>query len=225
MNCFRFTAFISIILFSGCTHNTGIIELKGKVLDEDTKVEIPGRNIIVQALVKNDIKYVPGYVGEFFTDPSGSFAYTLKKVKNVYVYDFCIVGDSVYASSTIKLDLAELYRDGKSLTFYLIRLADLTIKTESKSKTLESKTIYLEWESNGINGEMLYPYKVENYGINFDKRLRWIGEDVRSVVRTKVYADKKTIVSWKLFRNGEYKEITDTIYCKRDASNSVQLEY
>jgi hypothetical protein len=217
--------FVFVLLLSGCTDNTGIIQLKGIVMDEDTKDSIPGRNIIVQALVKNDMKFIPGYAGEFSTDSSGCFAYDLKKVKNVYLYDFCIVGDSDYASSNVKLDLAELNRDGGSLTFCLIRLADLTIKTESKNKTLESKTIYLEWESNGIKGEMLYPYKIENCGINFDKRLRWIGEDVQSVVRTKVYADKRTVIRWQLFTNGEYKEIMDTIYCKRDASNCVHLEY
>jgi hypothetical protein len=227
MKCLRSIAFVYGILLSACTDNAGFIELKGKLLEDDTKVGIPRRNIIVQALIKDDIKFIPGYAGEFFTDSSGCFTYTLKKVKNVYLYDFCIVGDSVYACSNVKLGLTELNRDAKILTFYLNRLADLTIKTERKNKSKASafETLYLEWESNGIIGEMLYPYKIENYGINFDKRLIWIGDDVRFVIRTKVYADKRTIVRWKLFSNGEYKEITDTIYCKRDASNSVNLVY
>lgn len=203
----------------------GILELKGKALDEKTHVAIPNRKIIVHALVKSDDEYIPTYSGEFFTDSLGNFSYSLRKVKTVYLYDFGIVGDTAYAFSNVKLGLTELNRDGKFLSFNLCKLADLTIKIDRKSKTSFRDTLFISWESDGINGEILYPYKIENYGITSDMALRLIGGDVKSVIKTKVFADRKTIVYLDLFRNGRPKEITDTIFCKRNVANILYFKY
>ena len=225
MRYIGYIVLISGIMLSGCINTEGILDLKGKVLDENTKVAIAGRKIIVQALVYNDTKYLPVYAGEFSSDDTGSFAYSLKKVKNVSLYDFYFVGDSAYAFSNQQIGLVELDNYGKFLSFYLNKLADFTIKIDRKSKTPLSDTLYVSWESNGIDGEILYPYKIENYGITSNLTRRWIGGNVKSVIKTKVYADKKTVVSWTLFRNGRPREMTDTIFCKREGNNSVYFKY
>jgi hypothetical protein len=220
-----FIAFVSGIILSGCNYTEGILELKGKVLDETTKAIIPYRKIIVQALEKNDTKFITSVAGEFSTDSSGGFAYSLKKVKNVYLYNFCIVGDSAYAFSNNKLGLTELNTYGKFLTFHLGKLADFTIKLERKSKTPFRDTLYVSWTSNGIDGEILYPCKIENYGNTTNTGFRWIGGEIKSEIKTKVFADKKTTVIWSLFRNGKFKEVADTIFCKRDGFTSVYFKY
>jgi hypothetical protein len=145
MRYIRSIAFVSGIIFSGCMDSGGIFELKGKAFDENTKVIIPNRKIIVQSLVKNDDKFISSYAGEFSTDSSGSFAYFLKKVKNVYLYDFCVVGDSAYAFSNNKLGLNELNRYGMFLSFYLRKLSDLTLKIDRKSKTSFCDTLFVSW--------------------------------------------------------------------------------
>jgi hypothetical protein len=222
---FCYKVFVSCILLSGCMYTEGILEIKGKVLEENTNIAIPNRKIIIQGLVKDDNKFKSSYVGEFFTDSSGYFEYTLKKIKYMYLYDFCIIGDSIYAYSNTKLRTLELNSDSKFLTFYVSKLTDLTIKIYRKSKTSFCDTLYVSWESNGISDEILYPYKIENYGVNSNKRLRFIGGDIHASIKTKVFADKKTIIYWRLFRNGKYKEITDTILCSRDINNSICLKY
>jgi hypothetical protein len=225
MKYFSLIAFVTVILFMGCENPEGILELKGKVLDENTKATIPRREIIVQALVQSDNKLIPVNTGQFFTDSSGCFAYTLRKVKNVWLYNFCLVGDTAYAFSTNKLGMTELKRDGEFLTFYLNRLTDFTITVDRKSKTPARDTLYVSWESNGIDGKILYPYKIENYGDAQDRLFIWIGGNIKSAIKTKAIADKKTIVCWKLFRNGKRKEITDTIFCMREVTNNVNFRY
>jgi hypothetical protein len=225
MKYIHFIAFVAGIILLGCNGTEGVLELKGKVLDKNTKIPIPDRKIIVQALVQNDIKDIASYAGEFLTDNSGSFAYTLKKVKNVAFYDFCVVGDSAYASSNTKLGLTDLNTNSKTLSFFVDKLADLTIKFERISKTPFRDTLFVSWASNGFEGKNLYPYKIENYGTASNLGFRWVGGDVKSAIRTKVFADKKTTVNWSLFRNGKLKEITDTIYCTNNGTNSVFFKY
>ena len=225
MKKFNFLTFITIILFMGCTDNEGILELKGKVLDENTKAPIPRREIFVQALIESNDKLIPVNAGQFITDSTGCFEYTLKKVKDSGLYNFCLAGDSAYAFSSNKLGMAELKKYGKFLTFYLNKLTDLTMTINKKSKTPKVDILYVSWVSNGINGKILYPYKIENYGIPPEIGPAWIGGNVSSVIKTKTYADKKTIISWKLYRNQGRKEITDTIFCKRDVTNYVNFEY
>ena len=72
-------------------------------------------------------------------------------------------------------------------------------------------TLTVTWETNGIDGQTLYPFKIENYRINSENGLKWIGGDVKSAIKTKVYADKNTIVHWELTRNAKRKDIVDTI--------------
>jgi len=213
------------IILTGCSHPEGVIELKGTVCDEKTKAAIPNRQIIVHSIVKNDIKFTSGYAGEFSTDSSGNFSYSLRKAKDVWLYDFCIVGDSSYAYSSNRLGLTELKSYGKFLSFNMSKLADLTIKFEKKNKTLIYDTLYVSWSSNGVEGDLLYPYKIDNYGNCQNVGFRWIGGEVNSGIKTKAYAGKKTTITWTLFRDGKLKEITDSIFCKRDGSNNVSFIY
>jgi hypothetical protein len=225
MKYFSFILFVTIVLFMGCNDTEGILEIKGKVLDENSKVTIPRRAIIIQALIQSDNKLEPVHAGQIYSDSSGCFTYTLRKVKNAGLYDFCLVGDSAYAFSSNKLGLTELKQYGKFLTFYLKKLTDFTITIERKSKTPVRDTLRVLWESNGIDGRFMYPYKIENYGIEPGIGFTWIGGDIKSAIITKAYADKNTIVSWELLRNGKKKEFTNTIFCIRDASNYVNFKY
>jgi len=225
MKKFGFITFISLLLFMRCADHEGKIEIKGKVLDENTKVTIPQRAIIVQALVKSDDKLIPVDAGQFRTDSSGCFSYRLMKVRNSYLYNFCLVGDSAYDFSINKLGMTELNRYSKFLTFYLNKLTDLTLTIERKSKSPLLDTLYVSWESNGEDGKVLYPYKIENYGVAPALEFIWVGGNIKSAIITKAYADKNTIICWKLYRNGKRKEITDTIFCKRDVFNCVNFKY
>jgi hypothetical protein len=217
-----FITYISGLIFTGCLNTEGTLEIKGKVVDEHTKMKIPGRNIIVQGLVKNEKELVPIEAGQFSTDSSGSFTYTVRKIKDAYYYNFCLVGDSSYSFMTRKFGLSELQQNAKYLFFSLNKLVDIRIR------------IYLSWESNGIDFKVLYPYKIENYRMqdNFSGLssysglgLVWIGENTNSTIRTRVFADKMTRIHWELVRNKERKEITDTITCKRDIINTVYFTY
>lgn len=225
MKYLRFNAFLSIILLIGCTDTEGILELKGKVLDKNTNVTISNRKVIIQALHKSDDEFISSFAGYFITDSSGSFAYPLKKVKNVYLYEFCVVGDTAYASLNNRLGLTELERDGMFLSFYLNKLADFCININRLSSMPIRDTLYVSWVSNGVDGKTLYPYEIGNYWTNSKQGLRWIGGDIKSVIKTKVFADKKTVVTWELFRDGKYKKIIDTIFCIRNAANIVSLKY
>lgn len=225
MKCICFIAFISGLFLSGCNDTIGIIELKGKVLDENTKVTVPNRRIFVQAMEKSGRTFVYRNAGEFYTDSSGCFAYRLKKVKNFCLYNFYVVGDSTYAFSNNKLGLTELKRDGKFLSLYVSKLVDFTIKINRISKTPFRDTLCVSWKSDGYYDETLYPFIIENHTINTNNSLLWIGGDINSTIKTKVFADKMTIVYWKLYRNGQFKEIIDTIFCKRDVVQRVCFTY
>ena len=218
-------SFIFIILLCGCNNTVGIIELKGKVLDDSTKAAIPNLSIMVEALYHSNSEYRNQYVCDFITDSSGSFAYTMKKVKNVSLYKFSIEGNPAYIESNKILGLSDLRRDGKFLSFQIKRIVDFTIKINRVSKTTFCDTLIVSWKTNGEDGKTFYPYEIENYRINSENGLIWIGGEVKSVIKTKVYADKNTIVHWELYRNGKHKDIIDTIFCMRSAANSVYLAY
>ena len=231
---FIFIAFASGVL-TGCDNvNTeGILEIKGKVLDEDKKTGIPRKNVIVQGLVssKNNNKLVPIEAGQFSTDSSGSFRYSLRKIKGVKHYNFCFVGDSDYLFTTNELNLFDIERNANFLFFFLSRLADLTVQLNRKSKTPVCDTLCLSWESDGVYFWFLCPYSVNNFGTNksfgpaSDMGLTWIGGNVNSTVNTKVFADRRTKLSWELYRNGKRQVFTDTITCKRDFANIVYFTY
>jgi hypothetical protein len=220
-----FFVFVICIPVFGCLNTEGTIEIKGKVLDENTRILIPRRTIIVEGLVGSYNKLIPVHAGQFSTDLSGCFTYTLRKVKDAYFYNFCLVGDSAYAFSINKLDLIEISKDGMFLSFYLRKLTDFAITIERKSKTPVRDTLYVSWVSDEADGKTLYQDQIENYGVPPDIRYRWIGGNVKSVIRTKTYADKKTIVCFELFRNGKKKEISETIFCIRDIPNYVNFKY
>jgi len=220
------------LLLLGCLNTEGTLEIKGKVIDEYTKMQIPRREIIIHGLVKNDKEYVPTYAGQFSTDCSGLFTYSLRKVKNAYFYNFYLVGDSNYSFMRKKFGLLELEQNAKYLSFSLSKLAELRIKIYRKSETPFCDTLYLSWESNGIDFRILYPYKIENYGIpnNFIgltsySGLEWIGDKTNSTIKTRVFAGKITKIHWELVRNKKRTEITDTIICKRDLTNIINFTY
>jgi hypothetical protein len=225
MKIIIYIAFVMGILFIGCVNTEGILKIKGKVIDEYTKAPIPWRDIIVQGLVVSNNSLVPIYAGYFSTDSSGCFTYSLRKVKDAYYYNFCLVGDSDYSFMTEKIALIPLERNAKYLSFSLSKLADFTILIFRQSNTPVCDTLYLSWKSNGVDGRTLYPYKINNYGLTSTLELRWIGGNVKSTIKTRAFADKRTTVRWVLFRNGKIKEIIDTITCKRDLVNEVYLKY
>jgi hypothetical protein len=225
MKYFGFIAFITIIIFGGCDGTVGTMEMKGKTLDENTKAAIPRRKIIIQALTKRDNNQTYEDVGQLISDSSGCFTYKLNKVKNAYLYNFYCVGDSTYASSTILLGLTELNKYGMFLSFSLCKLADLSITIYRKSQTPTCDTLYVSWESNGLEGKYLYPFKIENYGIKQDIELRWIGTKFKSVIKTKAFADKVTNIHYEIVRSRKRTEFTDTIICKRDVANYAYFKY
>lgn len=225
MRCIRFIIFFTVLLLSECSYTEGILELKGKVMDENTSVALPNRKVVVQALEKDQANFKSTYVGEFTTDSSGHFAYSLTKVKNIILYDFSVVGDSAYAFSSNKIDLNILNNYGKQLNFKVCRLADFAIKIERISKMPRCDTLFVSWKSDGLKGEIVYPYKIENVGFTSDVPLRFIGGHIKSVIKTKVYADKMTIVNWELFRNGKAEDFIDTIFCKGNDANSLNFKY
>lgn len=220
-----YIAFAVGILFLGCINTEGIIKVKGKVIDESTKEPIPRRVVIVQGLVADANNLTAIDAGQFSSDSTGCFTYTLMKVKDAYSYNFCFVGDSDYAFRIRKMALFPLERNAKELSFSLSKLADLTILILRESITPVQDTLIMSWKSDGIDGRTLYPYKINNYGLTSASDLKWIGGNVRSTVRTRAFADKMTTVRWVLFRNGRIIEITDTIICKREIVNKVYLKY
>lgn len=226
MKSISLIAFVSCIFLLGCSFTGGTLYLKGKIIDKSTGIAIANRRLIIITLVKNDGRFVPDkVVGHFISNSSGQFEYALKKTKNIYLYDFYFTGDSIYAPSHNRLGLTELHRDNKFLSFSFDKLTDFSIKIERTSKIPARDTLYISWRSNGKDGKALFPYKVENNGYALNSRLEWIGGKVKSVLKTKVYADKKTIVRFKLFREGRYTVIVDTIFCERDVDNHIHFKY
>jgi len=228
---FIFIAFASGVLV-GCVNTEGTLIIKGKVLDESTKTGIPLKNIIVQGLVNSDNKLIPIEAGQFSTDSSGCFTYSLRKIKDANNYNFCFVGDSENLFTTNKMTLFDLERNAKYLLFSLSKLVDLTIVLNRKSKTPVCDTLCLSWESDGVYFWFLYPYRINNFGRTNNSfghtsgtGLTWIGGNVNSTINTKVFADKMTKLSWELYRNGRRKKFTDTITCKRDFANFVNFTY
>jgi hypothetical protein len=222
----------SVILFCGCINTEGTLELKGKVIDEYTKVQIAGREIFVQGLVESNNKTVPADAGQFATDSSGCFSYSLSKIKDARYYKFSLAGDSDYAFRTRTLGLMELKQNAEFLVFPLSRLVDLTIIINRESKTPASDTLSLYWESDGVHGWVIYPYRINNYGktkrssvLTSDLELRWIGGHVNSAINAKVFEGKRTKLLWDLDRYGKRREFIDTITCRRNVKNVVYFTY
>jgi hypothetical protein len=236
------TLFIILIAFAlqvltGCFNSlrtAGTLKIAGKVFDENTKKGIPLKHVIIQGLVRsrNNNKLEPVEAGQFSTDSSGCFSYSLKKIKGVKNYNFCFVGDSDYLFTTREMTLFDLHSNPKFLWFSLSRLADITIQIMRNSKIPVGDTLSLSWESDGVYFWFLSPYSVNNFGKTEGSfapasgmGLTWIGRNVNSTVITKVFADKKTKISWELYRNGKRQVFIDTITCKRDFANTVNFMY
>jgi hypothetical protein len=224
--------FSAAILLTGCLNTEGILEIKGKVIDEYSKDQIPGRTIILQGLVKSNNSFVPVDVGQFTTDSTGNFTYSLRKIKDAYYYNFDLVGDSSYSFKTIMLGLYEIEQNAKYLTFKLSKLVELTFNIQKKSKTTFRDTLYLSLKSNGVDFSNLYPYEIENYGITDNSSdflaglgLRWIGGDIKSKVKIRVFANKVTKIHWELKRDKLRREFIDTLTCKRDLKQTINFNY
>jgi len=220
-----FILFIAVLLICSCDDTVGTLELKGKVLDENTRVILPRRKVIIQAMIKDERNQIAVDAGQFTTDSFGCFTYVLQRVKNASLYHFYCVGDSDYASTTQLLGLSDLNRDGRFLNLQLQKLTDFTITIERKSKIPVCDTLYVSWKSNEVDGPYLYPYVIENYGIKQEIAFRWIGGNVKSKIRTRVYADKKTLIYFELARNSKKREFVDTIFCKREMANYANFKY
>ena len=212
----------SCLLLIGCLQTEGTLDIRGKVLDECTKEGVPNRKVIIKGLVSNNTLID---AGQFYTDSSGHFTYTLKKTKGAYWYHFLFVGDSAYSVSTQEKSLTELQENSKYLSFVLNKLTDLTIRIDRCSKTPLFDTLYVSWKTNGIDGRTIYPHKVTNYGIFPDIEFRWIGGNVKSVIETKALANKNTIICFELIRKGKKREILDTVLCDRDVNNTFSFKY
>ena len=228
---FIFIAFASGVL-TGCVNTEGTIKIKGKVLDENTQMGIPWKNIIVQGLVNHNDNLEPIEAGQFSTDSAGCFTYSLRKIKGAYEYNFCLIGKIEYPVTINRMTLISLEKNAKYLFFSTGKLVDLSIKLYRKSKTPPFDTLRLCWESNGIYGWSLYPYKINNYGMTNNSfglssgiDLIWVGGNVNSTINTKVFANKKTELTWELYRNGKRREFIDTITCKRNIVNIVYFTY
>lgn len=213
------------IILSGCSFTEGTLKLKGNVVDRDSDTPLPNRTIIVLT-ARTVADFDSGYViGHFNTDSLGSFSFNLQKVRNVNFYNFYVVRDGSYASSDNVLGLTELKRNGKSLSFKSRKLVDLSIRIVSLSKQPNNDILYVKWKSDKTEGKTLYPYKVENNGLITTNRLKWTGGNINSIVKTKVYANKQTVIKFELFRMGEYKEFVIPVFCKEDIINSLLFQY
>lgn len=216
-------------LLTRCVSTEGSLEIRGKILDENTNEGIPLRDVIVHGLVNENNKSISIEAGQFSADSSGSFIYTLKKISGAYRYKFSMVGDSAYPFTTNELSMIGLHNNPKTVFLYMHRLTDLTIIINRKSKTPLYDTLALTWMSDGIYGRFLYPYKITNIGKtavrNSENELRWTGGFVSSRVHARVFAGKMTRLRWDLDRNGRRSEFIDTITCKRDAANFLYFTY
>jgi hypothetical protein len=213
------------LLLIGCTNTEGTLDIAGKVSDEYTNEDIPHRGVIIQNMIMSDSQLIPGDdIGRFTTDSTGHFAYTMKKTRNVYWYNFVFAGDSSYTYSDKAVCITELERNPKLLSFYLDKLTDFTIKIERISKTTPYDTLFISWKTNDIDGR-IYPHSVINYGTIPDLEYRWIGKNIKSQIETKTFANKNTIVHMDLYGDGMVKELSDTIYCNRDVVNYFTFKY
>lgn len=222
--------FILGVLFLGCVNTEGDLEIEGKITDEFTREEVPWRKIIVQGLKKHDGKSIPVEVGQFSSDSTGGFRYLLRKVKDVRYYNFILVGDSDYAGKNNVLGLYELEQNAKFISFSISKLANLSIIINRKTEKPVNDTLSLSWNSNNVFYWSLFPYEIHNYDIanhivNSGTELRWYGGYVNSIVKTRVFAEKKTRLNWVLDRNGRRLEFTDTITCRRDIMNKIYFSY
>lgn len=225
MKCITYIfTILSISLFS-CALPAGTINLEGRVTDKKTKKPVPDRCIIVKGMVGKKNNYTFTDAGTFSTDSMGFFKYKLRKIKNAQSYTFYLVGDSDYTYKSEQLSLTYLKKNSDNITFSIDRLASLTMVIIRKCKSPPCDTLLLSWKTDGIDGRTLFPYNIKNNAITSTSDLRWIGGEVRSIIKTRTFADERTEIRWVLFRNGKKDEFIDTITCRRYLENNVSLIY
>lgn len=214
-----------ISLSTGCIRTRGILDIKGKVIDERTDVLLPGRPIIIHGLVNRDSVTEKVFAGQTSTDTSGRFSYSLNLIKDARYYDFGMVGDSDYVYELRTMGLMEMKENARFLSFAMSKLTPFTIKISRLPGKRDVDTLSVYWDTEGREGKDIYPYKIINFGIKPVLELCWIGRNVVSTINTRVPADKKTRVHWDLIQNGKRLDITDTITCRRDTKNTVSFRY
>jgi hypothetical protein len=224
----RLVLLLVTFIVTGCQQKK--LDIRGKVVDEASGIALPNRKFVIQALEKRNEKFIIVSIDEFSSDSAGTFHYRIKRLKDIWLYDISFIGDTSYAFASQRLGLTDIRKNGRHLIFNLNRLADFIMTIERKSKTPAIDTLYLSWECDGVDGRKLYPYKIENYVVNEggnsrNVEFRWIGGQVQSAIKTKVIADKKTIVLWELFRSGVNKRFSDTIFCSRNRLNYSNFTY
>jgi len=216
---------LASLVAAGCLRTRGTLDIKGKVYDFQTGALIPGRKIIINGLAGTEEKHEKIYVGQIVADSMGAFSTRLNKIKDVYYYYFDLVGDSDYAFKSDELGLMEMKLNRNFLAFRLNKLVDLSINLHKKSKKSACDTISVYWDSGGEDGENIYPYEIKNFGVRPVVGLCWIGGNVTSTIKARVYADKKTRIHWELLQNGRKIRMLDTITCRRDFKNKINFIY
>ncbi len=223
----RYLTFLSLcIIACGCISTEGEVELKGRILDDSTNEIVPYKKVVVEAIFgynQDETKTIG--VGQFLSDSLGCFSFKLKKVKGAYNYNFHFVGDSCYAPTAKNLGIMEIADNSKFISFFLHKLAKLTIQVTKSNKSLPESTLYLSWKSDGIEGKSIYPYKVSNFGSAPEFDFKWSHNNVNSKIETRVLADKPTIICWEIRNGNKKQEIFDTVVCKRDITNYINFTY
>ncbi len=225
-------AIIIVTLLAGCLRTEGNLKIEGGITDDFSGKPIPNRHVIIQALVDSIDRMAEVDAGQLTTDSTGRFTYILNKVKDAYFYNFYFVGDSDYAFSTRKLGLGEMHENAQFLSFQMSRLVELTVKISRRTRQPATDTLYLSMVSDRMRCNILYPYKVENFGKtnnynvqDMQPMLRWTGGDINVIVRSRAYAGRRAELLWVLDRNGKRKRTTDTLTCRRDSPNIVSFTY
>ncbi len=70
-----------------------------------------------------------------------------------------------------------------------------------------------------------YGKRNNSFDLTSGTDLWWIGGNVNSTVKTRVFADKVTKLRWDLDRNGKRIVISDTITPGRESDNIVYFTY
>ena len=130
---FILIAFASGIL-AGCVKTEGTLPIKGIVIDAGTKKGIPWKNIIIQGLADSNSRPIPIEAGQFSTDSSGYFTYTLKKIKGAYYYNFCLLGDSEYPVTISEMSSSWYRKKCKISGFFPEKISRSHYKNKQKKQ-------------------------------------------------------------------------------------------
>jgi hypothetical protein len=219
-------------ILSGCLRTSGELPIAGKVVDEHTNQGIPLRNLFLRAYETGDPKSPSVEAGQFSTDSLGNFAFKIRKIDGARYYSFDISGDSDYYVASHFLGLMELKLNAKFLSLPMHKLTTLKINIRRTSTKPARDSLRLIWQSDGVYGWTLSQYKIfdnekgiKSLGQRTNNDLIFIGGRINSTITTKVFAGKKTELTWEIYRNGKRMMFVDTMTCKRDVANVANFIY